>query len=129
MFRRSRAVRVILLKNQAVLADPCIVVESFVARMRGMIGRRSLAPREGMWFPRCSSVHMWFMSIPLDLVFLKKERDAKGTNTFRILAIREGALPWSVLPFGNSQASDTLEIASGACAEADAREGDLVCLS
>lgn len=129
MFRRSRAARVILLKNQGVLADPCIVVESFVARMRGLIGRKSLAPREGMWFPRCSSVHMWFMSIPLDLVFLKKEHGQSGAETFRILAIREAALPWSALPFSESRASETLEIEAGAAARADAREGDLVCLS
>lgn len=40
-------------------------------------------------FPRCRSVHTWFMRIPLDIAFV----DASG----RVLARHDGVMPWRVL--------------------------------
>ena len=40
-------------------------------------------------FPRCRSVHTWFMWIPLDIAFV----DASG----HILARHDGVMPWRVL--------------------------------
>ena len=40
-------------------------------------------------FPRCRSVHTWFMRIPLDIAFV----DASG----RVLARHDGVMPWRML--------------------------------
>ena len=46
-----------------------VVAESFVVRLRGMLGRRPVAANGlslVMAFPRCSSVHTCFMAYPID---------------------------------------------------------------
>ena len=65
------------------------VTESFVVRLRGMLGRRPFAANGlplVMAFPRCSSVHTCFMAYPIDIAFI----DARGN----ILARYENVCPW-----------------------------------
>lgn len=66
-----------------------MVAESFVVRLRGMLGRRPVAANGlplVMAFPRCSSVHTCFMAYPIDIAFI----DARGN----ILARYENVCPW-----------------------------------
>ena len=66
-----------------------VVAESFVVRLRGMLGRRPVAANGlplVMAFPRCSSVHTCFMVYPIDIAFI----DARGN----ILARYENVCPW-----------------------------------
>ena len=65
------------------------VAESFVVRLRGMLGRRPVAANGlplVMAFPRCSSVHTCFMAYPIDIAFI--DRDGN------ILARYENVCPW-----------------------------------
>jgi hypothetical protein len=43
----------------------------FAARARGLLGTREMATEAGLWFDRCSAVHMFGMRYPLDLLFLR----------------------------------------------------------
>lgn len=66
-----------------------VAVESFGARLRGMLGRQPLAANGlplVMAFPRCSSVHTCFMAYPIDIAFI----DARGY----VLACYENVRPW-----------------------------------
>jgi uncharacterized membrane protein (UPF0127 family) len=45
---------------------------SFLGRARGLIGRSALAPDEGLWLDACSSIHMFGMRFPIDVVFLRR---------------------------------------------------------
>ena len=66
-----------------------VVAESFVVRLRGMLGRRPVAANGlplVMAFPRCSSVHTCFMAYPIDIAFI----DARGN----VLARYENVRPW-----------------------------------
>ncbi len=42
-------------------------------RMKGLLGRQSLASDHGMLFPNCNSAHTFFMKFPIDFVFLNKK--------------------------------------------------------
>ena len=55
--------------------------ETFASRLVGMMGRKEVADGEGLWFPRCSSVHMKFMSCPLDIVAIDREGVVVGCDT------------------------------------------------
>ena len=70
--------------------------ESFSSRFMGLMGRKSLSPDEGLHFPRCSSIHMFFMSFPIDVVYLDGEN--------RVKKIVHGLKPWrlSWCPFAKS---------------------------
>jgi hypothetical protein len=68
--RRAFSVMAIALVGDHVVCDPCVVAESFTARLRGLLGRRALPAREGMLIRRESSVHTFFMRFAIDVVFL-----------------------------------------------------------
>jgi len=45
--------------------------ERFLSRLLGLMGRKALPPGTGLYFPRCSSVHMFFMRFPVDVVYFR----------------------------------------------------------
>ena len=76
--------------RQATLGTKRFAVETadtFLARFRGSMGRRELAPAHALLLEGCSSVHMFFMKFPLDIVYLNRD--------FRVLYI-ETLRPWQV---------------------------------
>ena len=119
-------VSVRLLRSEALIADKCQVAESFFQRLRGLIGRSALAQGEGMLFPRCNDIHMWFMSVPIDVVFLRKSRTE---NQFIVASTRSSLRPWRPLPVRDGQASETLELPAGTVERLGIGRGDELCIS
>lgn len=52
------------------LARRALVASTALARMKGLLGRRSLASGEGLVILRCNSIHTFFMRFPIDAVFV-----------------------------------------------------------
>jgi uncharacterized protein len=69
-----------------LVAEHVDVAEDLVSRARGLMFRRELAPGHGLALRPCSSVHMFFMRFPLDVVFV----DGEG----RVVRILAGIRPW-----------------------------------
>jgi uncharacterized membrane protein (UPF0127 family) len=80
--------------------------------MRGLLGRDSLAPDEGMLFRPAGSIHMFFMRFPIDAVFC--DRDLVVLDVVRELR------PWRTA--GRKRAKVVVELAAGAAG--DLRSGD-----
>ena len=138
MSRSGKCVSVHLVKNQALVADRCLVAESFFQRLRGLIGRAVLVNGEGMLFPRCNDIHMWFMRIPIDVVFLTKEESKireqvpggpGGPSIFKVASIRSRLRPWRPLPVRDGRASETLELPAGTVERCAIQVGDQLCIS
>jgi uncharacterized membrane protein (UPF0127 family) len=123
---KMRSITVQSLKNQAVISDKCFVAERFFDRLVGLMGRDRLEPGEGLLFPECRSVHMWFMRIPIDIVFLARG-EADGDR--EVVAVFEQVRPWKLLPVGSGRARDALELPSGTAGRAGIAVGDRLCLS
>lgn len=66
--------------KQEIVALRGFFPESFSDRLRGMIGR-DFSAFDGMMFDRCNAIHTFFMSIPLDIIFLSKEKKVLKTVT------------------------------------------------
>lgn len=118
-------IRIVSLKNQRVIADKCLVADRFWVRLRGLIGRRSMGRTEGLWFPHCSSVHTWWMSMPIDVVFLRPS-GSRRSGVWEVSSVHAGVRPWRVLPLADWGATVTLELAAGAAMEGDLKPGDEV---
>ncbi|MBC7386621.1 MAG: DUF192 domain-containing protein [Cryobacterium sp.] len=112
-------IRLINLKDHRIISDKCIIAESYFSRLRGWIGKTRADVGEGIFFPRCSSIHMWCMSIPIDVVFLN-ERNV-------VTSVRAGARPWKFLPITDLQASGTLELPVGSIERLGILVGDELC--
>ncbi len=129
MMNKNRSVKIQSIKNQTWIADECYVAESFYARFRGLIGMGLLEPGQGLWLTRCNSIHMWFMSISIDVVFMKKVVMADGRVRWSVTSVRENIRPWRILPLGDGKASETLELSCGTIRRCDIQMGDLLCTS
>ncbi len=105
----------------AFLAEHCQVAESFVERLTGLIGKRGLASGEGLFFPRCNSIHMWFMRFPIDVVFVDSQ--------YRVTSVHSGLRPWRLFPVIDFHASHALELPVGSVERAGVRKGDVLCSS
>ena len=118
------------LKNQQLIADKCHVAECFLDRLRGLIGKARLEQGEAMLFPRCNDIHMWFMRIPIDVVFARAEKSAEGgKRVLRVTKVCESVKPWRLLPLRDGGATETLELPVGSIRRCDLHVGDELCIS
>jgi uncharacterized protein len=96
----------IALVGDHVVCEPCVVAESFAARLRGLLGRRALPAREGILIRRESSVHTFFMRFAIDVVFLDADE--------RVLRVDANVGPWRLKACRGARS--VLELAAGASA-------------
>ena len=119
-------------RTGAPLALHVRTASSLWARFRGLMGRRSLAPGEGLWFPGDSSIHMLFMRFPIDAVFLAPASDPAAAaapspaDRWRVVAVRPRLRPWASVVWYVRGARGCLELEAGAAQQADLRVGDTV---
>ena len=128
MIRNPRQVKVHSLKNQAVIADKCFVADSFFSRLKGLIGKKDFRLGEGMLFPACNDIHMWFMSIPIDVVFLRKEKNAAGELKWKVSSAHGNVKAWRPLPLLDWKASEALELPVGTIDRCGIAAGDELCI-
>lgn len=65
------------LTRHTILATYMEVADSSEKRNKGLLGRKALAPGEGLWIIPCQSVHTFFMQFPIDLVYLDRKKQIK----------------------------------------------------
>ncbi len=124
-----KTIQLYSLKNQLVIADKCHVAKCFFDRLKGLIGRTSLREGEGMWFPRCNDIHMWFMSVSIDVVFARRERSSSGALKWVVTSAHSDVRPWKVLPLRDRKATDTFELPVGTLERCSIRDGDELCIN
>jgi len=123
--KTSKRLSVVRKADQRVISSSCKLADSFFKRFRGMIGAKVFPQGEGLLFPRCNDIHMWFMSIPIDVIFLRQIAQAE----YQISSVRSELKPWKALPVRDSRATDTLELPAGVVESLHLKAGDLVCIS
>jgi uncharacterized protein len=89
-----------------VVCPQCVVADTPLRRMKGLLGRSRLEEDEGMLIQPASSIHTWFMRFPIDVVFLDRE--------LRVRRVVEAVRPWR-FAFG-WRARAVLELPAGAAA-------------
>lgn len=113
------------INNQSVIVDQCDVADSFLVRLVGLMGKARLSAQEGMFFPQCSSVHVWFMRFPIDVVFVRK---GQKQGEFVVSSVRENVSPWKALPLMDWRASETFELPAGSVRQHGIAVGDQLCI-
>lgn len=68
------------------LARNLILADSFLTRLKGLLGKKELSPGWCMLIKPCSSVHTMFMAFPIDIIFLD--------DSHRILALYSSLPPF-----------------------------------
>ncbi len=98
------------------VCERCLLAETPLSRLRGLLGRAGLERGEGILLRPASTIHMWFMRFAIDAVFL--DRDG------RVLRVVEHLRPWRVA--GCRGAKSVLELPAGECGRVRLVSGDRV---
>jgi uncharacterized membrane protein (UPF0127 family) len=110
------AVQSLAKADGTVVCGRCEIADSPLKRMKGLLGRSSLEPDQGMLFRPAGSIHTFFMRFPIDVVFCDRE--------LTVLGIARELGPWKTA--GRRRAKVVVELAAGAAA--GVREGDRLVL-
>jgi len=109
--------------RSTVLADRVEVAASLWAKFMGLMGRSGLPSGDGLWLPSSNGIHMFFMRIPIDAVFLSRG-DRQGGR--RVVSVHRGLRPWlGIVPLVRG-ADGCLELPVGTIDATATTPGDTV---
>ena len=111
---RNISLRVTNVTRSTVLATCMEVAESSAKRNKGLLGRKCLAPGEGLWIRPCEAVHTFWMRFSIDLIYLDRKN--------RIRKLVSAVPPWRLS--GCLRAHSILELPSGTIRETQTQPGD-----
>ncbi|WP_202080612.1 DUF192 domain-containing protein [Caldalkalibacillus salinus] len=91
--------------------------DTFTCRLKGLMFRKQPLEQEGLWLIPCNAIHMFFMSFPIDVLFLdKKQKIVKTVSRIK---------PWKTQ--GKvKEAHSALELPEGTIEAYDIQEGDYI---
>jgi uncharacterized membrane protein (UPF0127 family) len=106
-----------------VLADRVEIAASLWAKFMGLMGRRDLPVGDGLWLPASNGIHMFFMRIAIDAVFVGRAgRDGSRT----VLSVHRNLRPWrGMVPLVRG-ADGCLELPVGAIDASATVPGDVI---
>ncbi|MBU9711588.1 DUF192 domain-containing protein [Evansella tamaricis] len=102
--------------NEHVLIDK---YDSFSSRFKGLMFRKIPLENEGIWIIPCNSIHMFFMFISIDVVFINKD--------LKIIKVFPNVQPWTIIPPVKG-AHSALELPIGTIEKFELKPCDQVCL-
>jgi uncharacterized membrane protein (UPF0127 family) len=111
------------LTRGTVLAGQVEVAASLWGRFIGLMGRRHLPAGEGLWLPGSNGIHMLFMRIPIDAIFVGRP-DPGGSR--RVVSIHRDLRPWTGLVPLVRGADGCLELPVGAIDASRTVTGDVL---
>ena len=97
-----------------VVCERCTVADKMLRRMKGLLGRKSLPPGEGMLIRPAPSIHTFFMRFPIDAVFLSRSGE--------VLKLADNVPAWRTRSC--RRAHSVLELAAGEAARQGIAVGD-----
>lgn len=101
--------------KNTIIVDDVKKAFSFFARLKGLLGRKSLSRNEALWIDHCPSIHTFFMNFTIDVVFVDKE--------LKVCANYENVKPWRlVTPIWRAQS--VFEFAEGTIKQKNIEVGD-----
>ncbi|MEK6727828.1 MAG: DUF192 domain-containing protein [Candidatus Omnitrophota bacterium] len=103
--------------KNTVLAENAAVADTILKRMKGLLGRKDFKEGEALILKPCNSVHTFFMSLPIDVVFV--DSNNKIVKTISVMP-----------PFRLSRiyfkASLAIELPAGTIAKTTTKSGDFI---
>ena len=102
--------------RSTVLATRLELTADGASRRKGLLGRESLLPGEGLWIRPCESVHTFFMRFAIDLVYLDRKH--------KVRKVRSAVAPWRVSAC--FLAHSVLELPAGTIERSQTESGDVI---
>lgn len=84
------------------------------SRSKGLLGRSGLGEQEGLWIQPTSSIHMWFMRFPIDVIWAAEDG--------RVIKLVVNIKPWRMSFCRGAKVA--LELPVGAIVRSGVQVGD-----
>jgi uncharacterized protein len=107
--------RLVKQRDNSMISDDVEVADTWIAHLRGLIGRRTFPDGSVLLIPGCKQVHTFLMRFPIDLVFV----DSKG----KVVDVAERLRPCRISGYCRS-ADKVIELPAGTVSSCDIRMGD-----
>jgi uncharacterized membrane protein (UPF0127 family) len=110
----------VIVRNVArdtTLGEAIEVAATSSQKVRGLLGKECLEEGQGLLFKSCSSLHTFFMTFPIDIIFADRKgkvlKLSAGVKPFKLVAAPLRAyyaieLPEGAIGRSNTQVGDTL---------------------
>jgi len=106
-------------RTGALLADRVERAATFVARLRGLLGRARLGEGEALLIEPCAAVHTFFLRFAIDVALLSTDLD--------VLRAVHRLRPWRATG-DQAGAAMAVELPAGTLQRTGTREGDVLTL-
>ncbi|AZZ35705.1 hypothetical protein CIK05_02450 [Bdellovibrio sp. qaytius] len=98
-----------------LLIENLEMAESFFARGKGLLGKKSLDAQSALWIKPCNNIHTCFMNFAIDCIFVNKKME--------IVKVVSGVKPYKIVgPYWKS--FSVFETASGLAEKWNLQVGD-----
>jgi uncharacterized membrane protein (UPF0127 family) len=108
--------------RNTILGETIEVAVTAAQKVRGLLGRDCLEDGQGLIFKGCSSLHTFFMSFPIDIIFTDRNgkvlKAAPAVRPFKLVAAPLRAyyaieLPAGAIERSHTRAGDVLSFDDG----------------
>ena len=101
-------------QDGSFVCERCLLAETPLTRLKGLLGRRELPPGEGLLLRPASSIHMFFMRFAIDAVWVDGE--------LTVLKISSELAPWRTAACRGARG--VVELPAGEAARRGIRVGE-----
>jgi uncharacterized membrane protein (UPF0127 family) len=101
------------------LGDKIQVADTFLTSFIGLMGRKSLNPMAGLLLRHCTSIHTFWMRIPIDVIYLDR--------SLKVQAIDVALKPWRVGTI-TKNVRHVLELPAGTAVTTGLQVGDTLAI-
>ena len=77
---------VLLRQDGSPVCERCLLAETPLTRLKGLLGRRGLEQGEGLFLRPAASIHTFFMRFPIDAVWVDRD--------LNVLKVSHDVAPW-----------------------------------
>jgi uncharacterized protein len=95
------------IRDGRVICEQCVIADTFLLRLRGLMGRASIAPDEGLLIQPTGEIHMFFMRFAIDAVFC--------TRDLTVVKVVRNLKPWRLAAARGAHL--VVELAAGAAGD------------
>ena len=103
--------KIVNLSRDIILSDNAVIADTLSGRIKGLLGRKKFKSGEALVIKPCNSVHTFFMSFSIDLLFVDRQdrivKIVQAMPPFRLSSISLNAAYVIELPAGIISSTQT----------------------
>ncbi|MDD3374203.1 MAG: DUF192 domain-containing protein [Candidatus Omnitrophica bacterium] len=107
--------RILNLTEKTIVAVKAKEAKSFLARLKGLLGKKFFGPEDALVIDGCQAIHMFFMKFSIDVLFIDQKN--------KVVGLVQNIKPFCISPFF-FRARQAIELPAGSIEKSSVHIGD-----